>query len=381
MVIDVWDDVANGAVVSTRRFTELLRERGHTVTVLAGGVPAPGKIVLPSFTIPLADGIMRKMRFLFAWPDRRVLSAAFAKHDLVHVQMPFYLGMRAVVIARKMGRPVVSTFHVLAENVLHNVGIKNQPMVDLVYRLWLGTVFNRSDHVICPSAFAEAELRRYGLRVPTTVISNGVPEQFRRVPGELLAEDGKFVVLTVGRLAIEKRHDLIVDAIRRSRHEQRIQLVILGDGPLREKLTVRARGLTNPPRFGFVPSDELPRYYSAADLFIHAAEVELEGMSVLEAMACGAPCLIARAPKSASSEFAPDPRYLFESGSVEDLTQKIDSLLDHPEHLKEAGAAAARVAREYRIERSLARLERVYDTFAGVSPVSGARRDTLEQRR
>jgi hypothetical protein len=30
MVIDVWDDAANGAVVSTRRFTELLRERGHT---------------------------------------------------------------------------------------------------------------------------------------------------------------------------------------------------------------------------------------------------------------------------------------------------------------------------------------------------------------
>jgi hypothetical protein len=63
-----------------------------------------------------------------------------------------------------------------------------------------------------------------------------------------------------------------------------------------------------------VPSDELPRYYSAADLFVHAAEVELEGMSVLEAMACGAPRLIARAPKSAASQFAPDPRYLFESG-------------------------------------------------------------------
>jgi hypothetical protein len=37
MVIDVWDEAANGAVVSTRRFTgELLRERGHTVAVLAG---------------------------------------------------------------------------------------------------------------------------------------------------------------------------------------------------------------------------------------------------------------------------------------------------------------------------------------------------------
>ncbi len=215
MVIDVWDDPGNGAVVSTRRFTELLRERGHTVTVLAGGAPAPGKIALPRFTIPLAAGIMRKMRFLFAWPDRGVLAAAFAEHDLVHVQMPFYLGMRAVAIARKMGRPVVSTFHVLAENLLYNVGIRSPTMVDLVYRLWLRPFFDRADHVICPSAFAEAELRRYGLRVPTTVISNGVPGPFHRVPGEPLADDGKFVVLTVGRLAPEKRHDLIVEAIRR----------------------------------------------------------------------------------------------------------------------------------------------------------------------
>ena len=366
MVIDVWDDAANGAVVSTRRFTELLRERGHTVTVLAGGVPAPGKIVLPPFTIPLADRIMREMRFLFAWPDRSVLAAAFAEHDLVHVQMPFYLGMRAVAIARKVGRPIVSTFHVLAENVLHNVGIRSQAIADLPYRLWVRTFFNRSDHVICPSAFAEGELRRYGLRVPTTVISNGVPERFHRIPGEPLADDGKFVVLTVGRLATEKRHDLIIEAIRRSRHERRIQLVILGDGPLHEQLMIRARGLTNPARFGFVPSDELPRHYSAADLVVHAAQVELEGMSVLEAMACGTPCLIARAPKSAASQFALDRRYLFESGSLEDLIWKIDDLLDRPEQLKGASAAAERMAADYRIEHSLARLEQVYAELVGV---------------
>ncbi len=105
MVIDVWDDAANGAVISTRRFTELLRERGHTVTVLAGGAPAPGKIALPPFAIPLADGIMRKMRFLFAWPDRGVLAAAFAEHDLVHVQMPFYLGVRAFPPLTARGDP------------------------------------------------------------------------------------------------------------------------------------------------------------------------------------------------------------------------------------------------------------------------------------
>src|SRR5262249_2629255 len=162
-----------------------------------------------------------------------------------------------------------------------------------------------------------------------------------------------------------------VEAIRRSRHEQRIQLLILGDGPLREQLKAQASVLTNPPRFGFVPSDELPRYYSAADLFIHAADVELEGMSVLEARACGAPCLIARAPKGAASQFVSDPRCLFESSSLEDLTRKIDALLDHPAQLKAVGAAAERLADDYRIERSLARLEQVYAELIGTHVSSG----------
>lgn len=67
------------------------------------------------------------------------------------------------------------------------------------------------------SAFAEGELRRHGVRVPTAVISNGVPERFHRVPAPPLVENGKFLVLTVGRIVIEKRQELIVEAIRRSR--------------------------------------------------------------------------------------------------------------------------------------------------------------------
>jgi glycosyltransferase involved in cell wall biosynthesis len=358
-VIDAWDQAANGAVVSTRRFTELLRQRGHTVTVLAGGPPAPGKVALPPLTVPVADGLMRQMRFLFAWPDRRLLSAAFADQDLVHVQMPFYLGIRAISLAQAAGLPVVSTFHVHPENILRNVGVRSPAAADLVCRFFLRTTFNRTDHVICPSAFAEAELRRNGLRAPATVMSNGVPQEFHRGTGRATV-NGRFLVLAVGRLAREKRPDVIIEAVRRSRHERNIQLVMLGDGPLREALQARAAGLTNPVRFGFVPNDELPRQYGAADLFIHAAEVELEGMSVLEAMACGVPCLIARAPKSASPQFAPGDRFLFQAGSAEDLARRMDDLLDDPVRLAEAGATAEATARNYRIERSVEALEQLY---------------------
>jgi glycosyltransferase involved in cell wall biosynthesis len=373
MVSDAWDDTANGGVVSTRRFTELLRARGHTVEVLATGEPGPGKIPLKTFVIPTPGGIMEKMRFPFAWPDRRILEETLARQDVVHSQFPFYLGIRAITVAREARVPVVSTFHVQAEHLLHNVGIHNRTLVDWVYRFFLRTTYNRSDHVICPSAFAEAELRRYGLRVPATVISNGVPPEYRPLPREECPRfGGKFVILSVGRLAREKRHDLIIEAIRSSRHEGRIQLVVLGDGPQKERLEAQGRTLTNEPVFRYLKPHELIPYYGGADLCVHAADVEVECMSVLEAMACGLPCLIARSPLSATSQFALSDSFLFEAGSREDLTRRIDEWIDHPEGLERARAGYRDAARRYRVEASVEKLVDVYRRVVAGRPGPGS---------
>ena len=364
MVIDSWDDAANGAVISTRRFTDLLRDKGHTVTVLAAGAPAPGKVVLRPFYIPFANDIMRKMRLPFAWPTPAILDATIAAQDIVHVQFPFYLGVKAITTARRLGKRVVSTFHVQGEHLLYNIGIRNQGLVEQVYRVFLRTTYNRCDHVICPSAFAEGELRKRGLRASASVISNGVPSEFRPVPsGGAPDFGGRFVLLSVGRLAREKRHELAIDAVRRSRHRDRIQLVILGDGPLREELEEKGRDLPNPPVFNFLKKDELIHWYGAGHLCVHASEVEVECMSVLEAQACGLPCLIADSARSATPQFAISTDYLFDSGSVDDLTRKLDLLIDQPERLRADRETSQRAAAGYRIEASLEKLLAVYRTL------------------
>ena len=219
MVIDSWDDAANGAVVSTRRFTDLLRAQGHTVTILAAGEPAPGKVVLPTFYIPFANGIMRKMRLPFAWPSRRTVEDLLTRQDVVHIQFPFYLGIRTITLARARGLPIVSTFHVQAEHLLYNIGIRNQGWVERIYRFFLRTVYERSDAVVCPSAFAEAELED-----PGPAGENHRHLQRRSAPlpagaarrGSVPDFGERFVLLSVGRLAREKRHELVIDAVRRS---------------------------------------------------------------------------------------------------------------------------------------------------------------------
>jgi len=371
MVIDAWDDANNGAVVSTHRFAEILRARGHTVEVLATGVPAPGKILLKSFVIPTPGNIMEKMRLPFAWPDRRILVETLGRQDVIHNQFPFYLGIKAIGVARKAGVPVVSTFHVQAEHLLHNVGVRSPTLVNWMYRFFLRTTYNRSDAVLCPSAFAERELRRYGLRVPSAVISNGVPPEYRPLPREECERfEGKFTILSVGRLAKEKRHDLLIEAVRKSRHEGRIQLVILGDGPQKARLEELGKVLTHAPVFRWLKPHELIRYYGGADLCVHAADVEVECMSVLEAMACGLPCVIARSPLSATSQFALSDDFLFEAGSREELTARIDRWIDDPAGLERAREGYREAAQRYRVEVSVDKLVELYrQVIAGRRPV------------
>jgi glycosyltransferase involved in cell wall biosynthesis len=265
-------------------------------------------------------------------------------------------------MARDAGVPTVATFHVQGEHILYNIGIRNDALVARVYRLFLRTVYDHADRVICPSEFTERELRRYGLRAPAVVISNGVPPIFRpSPPGTGPTFGDKVMVLTVGRLAAEKRHDLLIEAVRRSRHAARIQLVLLGAGPRRDDLERLGAALPNPPVFGFLPTEELVPYYGAAALCVHASEVEVEGMAALEALACGAPCLIADSPRSATPQFAIDARYHFTSGSVESLAARIDALLDDPATLAADRAAALELAARYSFETSYARLVRVYE--------------------
>ncbi len=170
------------------------------------------------------------------------------------------------------------------------------------------------------------------------------------------------MLLSVGRLAREKRHELAIDAVRRSRHRDRIQLVILGDGPLREELEEKGRDLPNPPVFNFLKKDELIHWYGAGDLCVHASEVEVECMSVLEAQACGLPCLIANSARSATPQFALSADYLFDSGNVDDLTQEA-RLAHRPARAASCRPRGVPAGRgRLRIEASLEKLLAVYRT-------------------
>jgi glycosyltransferase involved in cell wall biosynthesis len=308
---------------------------------------------------------MRKMGFVFGWPSAATLEPVLRSADVVHVQFPFWLGIRTAALARRLGTPVVAASHLQPENMFHSVGIRSEWLNDRTWRFFIATLYGKADHLVVPTAFGLAELRRRGLTVPADVVSNGIPPQFRPGPGRRSpAHRDRFVVLAVSRLAREKRIDVVVEAVRRARNASRIQLVVCGAGPEEARLRRSASTLPVPAEFRVVEVDDVPDVMRAADLLVHASEIEMEGMAVLEALGTGLPALVADAPLSAAARLAVGDEFRFPPGDATALAARLDRLVEHPERLAAAREASLAAAAELRLESSIARLEAIYHRVA-----------------
>jgi 1,2-diacylglycerol 3-alpha-glucosyltransferase len=187
--------------------------------------------------------------------------------------------------------------------------------------------------VLCPSDFAAKEIKRYGCTTPTVVVSNGVVAAYQ--DKNLQKNTAFFTILTVGRNAAEKRQNMLIEAVSKSKYKNQIKIQIIGDGPKRNALQTLANAvLPNQVEFNYLPTEQVIDYYNLADLYVHCAAVEVECMTALEAMACGLPILVSDSILSATKQFALNEDFLF--SDVEELTQKIDTLYENRNMLYDA---------------------------------------------
>jgi alpha-1,6-mannosyltransferase len=101
------------------------------------------------------------------------------------------------------------------------------------------------------------------------------------------------VMVGIGRFAIEKRWDLVIDAFKEVRASGRDAVLILfGDGPERQRMKERA-GDAPVVMPGFSKNrEELATHLANADLLVHGCPFETFGLSIAEAMACGLPAVV-----------------------------------------------------------------------------------------
>jgi glycosyltransferase involved in cell wall biosynthesis len=148
--------------------------------------------------------------------------------------------------------------------------------------------------------------------------------------------------------------------VTRSRHRDRIRLVLAGPGTLDRKLQKRVDRLPHRAQIGFVDRPRLQELYESASIFVHASDIELEGMAVVEAMSTGLPVLVSDSAESAAGDFAMDDRFRFRSGDPQALADRLDALLDDPDLLSLAGDHYADFAQTLDFGHSVDRLVDIY---------------------
>lgn len=351
----------NGIVTSVGLLSDELRARGHHVDVVAPFFPEQQDARPDVRRVPSVSYVFLPT-YRLAWPTRRDFEQ---KYDLIHTHTPLTLGLAGARLARKWNVPHVTTYHTHIEAYTHYVpGLPLlQRQTRCVTRL-MGRYYRRADAVITPTAAMLDVTREMGVRNPVVIPTSVEPEVLRSAPP--IANPwppGTRRLLTVGRLAREKRFDLVLDALAGLPDAH---LVVLGEGPEREHLLTHAERLGVEDRVTFLgvrPWTEIGGYYRLAELFVFASDTETQGLVLQEAQLMGVPVVAVGARGTLSGVATGKSGYLVAPGDVAALTRHAQAVLAD-------GALWARLSRGARAYGTAwtpgGVAERVLDVYAGV---------------
>ena len=229
--------------------------------------------------------------------------------------------------------------------------------------------------VVCVSeAVRNFVMTREGIRREKTfVVPNGSPEP---LPADMQADIGmerqllgignqEQVIVTVASLTANKGHGILLDALGPVMEKTPdVSLLVVGDGPLREELTEKARALGMAPRVIWAGlRKDVFRLLRLSDLFV-LPSLYREGLSlaVIEAMAVGLPVVCTNLSGMSELVRHPESGLLVPPGDAAELSGAISSLLGDSSRRKQMGRNGREIyERNFTSERMIRRIEGIYD--------------------
>ena len=365
-ILECANCLTNGTSATCLRFAEELRKKGHECKVLGcyfENQQDPAWYVgFDHFKFPIFEALIHKEGFNFVKVDPAKIYEEVKTADVVHLFLPFKFSNVARLIAQYIGVPVTAAFHMQPQNVTSAIHMGQVGFVnDVLYGSFRRYLYRHVKHIHCPSQMIADQLisHKYSMCVPH-VISNGINEYFHPIEAERPKElEGKYIVTMSGRLAREKRQDLIIRAIAESPYNEKIQLILCGQGPEKDRYLALAKKvkLANMPIIGFQSQESLRNILNYTDLYVHASDFEIEGISCIEAFACGAVPVVSDSKLSATRSFALDPQCIFKHGQYKSLKHRINYFIEHPERKEELSKQYIELAPKYALPIMVDRFE------------------------
>ncbi|PTS91997.1 glycosyl transferase family 1 [Pedobacter sp. HMWF019] len=148
------------------------------------------------------------------------------------------------------------------------------------------------------------------------------------------------LLLFAGKFNKGKNPILLLKAFRKL-NKKNHHLLYIGSGPLQTLLEKEAKTHPNIHILPFQNQKNMPSFYKACNLFCLPSLHETWGLSINEAMACGKAVLVSDQCGAATDLVTATNGMVFKNNDLNDLTTKLDQLLQCNEELERAGIASA----------------------------------------
>lgn len=354
----IWSLGLGGAEQVVMRLAEEISSRGHEVTLFTLNEPGVFAPQMMYKGIPVLS-LCKRGKLDFSVLGKLKRQFQMRRLDVVHTHL-WGANFWGRVAARLARVPVV---------IAHEHGM--QPWRGwLHYRLdrWL---YGKTNRVLFVSRQVMREfLAKSGLKESRcTLIPNGVDdkpcvESRQRLRREFGWRDEERVIISVGRLSVEKGYEDLVRAFARvARLAPRVRLVILGEGQERQALE-RLReevGLNGQVTFAGL-RDDVKRWLAAADFYVQPSRREGLSLAILEAMVAGLPVVATRVGDVDQVIRDGQEGYLVEANDPDALAQALLRVLGQPTYLQlpVVGAAKRVIQDRYSLRRMVDVVERLY---------------------
>ena len=368
----------DGITYTVSEHSKLLSARGNKIRIYAPSYPERNKneklngVMIeryPSIPLPTYKGTR------ISFPNIYTIYKSIKKFnpDIIHFHTPGPIGISAILLARFLKKPLVTTYHTLWSEVLPPL-----PPFNIIYKffktdetekdlfknaIWKisGEFFDDCDVIISPAKTIMRQLLIHNHKGKIVVVSNGIDTN--KFKAKVRAKTN-LKILYVGRLSHEKNVDMVIKAFAKVvRTIPNAKMEIVGDGPVLKSLKnlVDKLKLSNQIVFhGSIDREKLVNYYKRCDVFATGSAMEVQPLTLLEAMSCGLPVVGVKRAGVAEMVINNVNGYLVSPSNSNAMSTKIVKILSDNKLRLKLGKNSRKTAKENSLLSSIQKLENLY---------------------
>jgi phosphatidylinositol alpha 1,6-mannosyltransferase len=315
----------NGVTNSVLRVLESLSSHGHEALVIA-----PDSSEAPStyagFRVKRVPSLAVKGLLPVGFPQRSMepLIEGF-NPDVIHLASPFFLGKYATKIAQRLSIPTLSIYQTDVAGFARHYGLS---IAHSQLTNWVANIHKQTNRTLAPSSWSCDQLMSSGVdnvalwqRGVDSIKFNPTKRSTDLRSSFLASGPEKIIVGYVGRLANEKR----IEDLAPLHGRDDVQLVIVGDGPARQKLE---RMLPRARFVGYQSGEDLAAHYASFDVFVHTGKHETFCQSIQESLASGVPVIAPHSGGPLDLVMHGATGFLIDTSNASDLVAAFELLSD-----------------------------------------------------